>query len=39
MIHDMRDDLAVVINNHGHRNDVGECENRGDEQMVVECVG
>lgn len=39
MVHNMRDNLAVVINNQGHGDDVGECENRADEHAVVKCVG
>jgi hypothetical protein len=39
VIHDMRHNLAVVVDNHAHGDDVGECENRSHEHSVVEGVG
>lgn len=38
MIHDMRHNLTVVINNHWHRDHVGEGENCSHKHSVVEGV-
>lgn len=39
VIDDMRYDLTVVVDNHAHRNDIGECKNGAHKHVVVERVG